>query len=180
MRRAVFLDRDGVINEAVVREGRPYPPASASEVVVVRGAEESLARLKQQSFLLIVVTNQPDVARGTTTKKQVDEINQLLFTQLPLNDFFVCFHDNSDNCACRKPKAGLLLEAAAKHDIDLNASFMIGDRWRDIEAGSTAGCRTVLIDRCYNERSANIKPDMCVHSLSEAADWILKQGREEN
>ncbi|HEY7306010.1 MAG TPA: HAD family hydrolase [Bryobacteraceae bacterium] len=177
MKRAVFLDRDGVINEPVVRAGRPYPPACADEVILVPDAAGSLTRLKQESFLLIVVTNQPDVARGTTTRENVEKINQILSSQLPLDDFLVCYHDDSDDCACRKPKPGLLLEAAAKHEIDLAASFFIGDRWRDIEAGVAARCRTILIDRCYNERSANALPEKCVQSLSEAAEWILSQGK---
>lgn len=161
-----------------MREGKPYPPASISELVIVPGTAESLARLKHQSFLLIVITNQPDVARGATTRKNVEEINRTLSSQLPLDDFFICYHDNSDDCACRKPKPGLLLAAAAKYEIDLAASFFIGDRWRDIEAGAAAGCRTVLIDRCYNERSA--KAETCVQSLSEAADWILSQRKQES
>jgi D-glycero-D-manno-heptose 1,7-bisphosphate phosphatase len=175
LRKAVFLDRDGVINEAIVRGGKPYPPPSPDELVIVPGTQLTLERLNRHSFLLIVITNQPDVARGIITRKNVEEINHKLSSQLPLDDFFICYHDDSDNCGCRKPKPGLLLEAAAKYQIDLAASFFIGDRWRDIEAGIAAGCRTVLIDRCYNERSANTTPDVCVRSLSEAADWILNQ-----
>ncbi len=180
LRQAVFLDRDGVLNEAIVRGGKPYPPTSIRELVIVPGAAESLMLLKQAFFLLIVITNQPDVARGAMTRKSVEEINRELSSHLPLDDFFICYHDDSDDCACRKPKPGLLLEAAAKYEIDLAGSFFIGDRWRDIQAGVAAGCRTVLIDHCYNERSAKASAEKCVQSLSEAARWILNQRKLES
>lgn len=174
-KRAVFLDRDGVVNEAVVRDGKPYPPASVRETVIVRDAESSLLRLKQHGFVLLVVTNQPDVRRGAATEESVSDIHRLLASQLPLDDFFVCYHDDRDRCACRKPLPGLILQGAAAHNIDLTSSFMVGDRWRDIEAGAAAGCRTIFIDRGYNERTPKSAADVNVSSLSEAVDWILQQ-----
>jgi D-glycero-D-manno-heptose 1,7-bisphosphate phosphatase len=170
--RAVFLDRDGVINRAVVREGRPYPPASAAELEIVPGARECLESLKAVGFVLVVVTNQPDLARGTQTTEQVEEIHAALRAALPLDDVLVCPHDDSDGCACRKPKPGLLFEAAARHGIAMEGSYMIGDRWRDIDAGAAAGCRTILIDAGYAERSPAAEPDARVHSLAEAVAWI--------
>jgi len=172
--RAVFLDRDGVLNRTVVRDGKPYPPASAAELDIAAGAESALRELKAQGFKLLVVTNQPDLARGLATPEGVDAINRKLAAALPLDEFFVCPHGDGDNCDCRKPKAGLLLEGARKHQIDLSASFMIGDRWRDVEAGQNAGCRTVLIDQGYREKHPARPPDAIVHSLREAADWILQ------
>jgi D-glycero-D-manno-heptose 1,7-bisphosphate phosphatase len=174
-RRAVFLDRDGVINQSVMRDGVPCPPATVSETVLADSAAESLARLKDRGFYLLVVTNQPDVRRGTTAKEDVERIHDWLAAQLPLDDFFVCYHDDADDCACRKPRPGLVLEAAAKHAIDLSRSFCIGDRWRDVDAGAAAGCRTILIDHGYNERRPRAEPDTRVLSLQEAADWILKE-----
>ncbi|HXR78238.1 MAG TPA: HAD family hydrolase [Bryobacteraceae bacterium] len=174
-RKAVFLDRDGVLNLPLVRDGKPYPPATVTETQIAGDAPSSLLRLKQHGFLLLVVTNQPDVRRGATSPEQVEEIHEFLSSQLPLDGFFVCYHDDPDNCPCRKPKPGLLLQAAALHDIDLPGSYLIGDRWRDIDAGSAAGCRTVLIDYHYHERGAATPPGAIVSSLSEAADWILKQ-----
>jgi len=171
--RAVFLDRDGVLNRAVIRDGKPYPPASVAELDIAAGAENALRELKAQGFKLLVVTNQPDLAKGLATQEDVDAINQKLAAALPVDEFFVCPHVDGDNCDCRKPKAGLLLEGARKHHIDLSASFMIGERWRDVEAGQNAGCRTVLIDQGYQEKHPARPPDAIVHSLREAADWIL-------
>jgi len=174
LRRAVFLDRDGVLNEAVLRDGRPYPPSGLNELIIVPDAKASLERLKRQGFLLLVVTNQPDVRRGTSTEADVEKINQYLAANLPLDEFFSCYHDDSDRCDCRKPLPGLFTKAAAKHRVDLPKSYMIGDRWRDIDAGSAAGCRTVLIDRHYNEPKPEAKPDCVVESLAQACDWILR------
>ena len=174
MKTAVFLDRDGVLNEPVVRDGRPYPPAGVEQLIVVPDAEASLARLKQHGFILIVVTNQPDVQRGTCSLAVVESINKRLAQTLPLDDFFTCYHDDSDHCDCRKPLPGLFIKAAAKHEIDLARSYMIGDRWRDIDAGAAAGCRTILIDRHYDECAPQSKPDYVAQSLSAACDWILR------
>jgi D-glycero-D-manno-heptose 1,7-bisphosphate phosphatase len=172
--RAVFLDRDGVLNEAVVRDGRPYPPDSLENLRMVPDAPAALADLKKAGFLLVVVTNQPDVARGAQSKAAVEEMNAALAAQLPIDDFFVCWHQDGDQCACRKPKPGLLLEAAKRHGIDLPSSFLIGDRWRDIDAGASAGCRTILIERHYRERQPAANPDFRAVSLEDAAKWILK------
>jgi D-sedoheptulose 7-phosphate isomerase len=172
--RAVFLDRDGVLNRTVVRDGKPYPPANLAELDITSGAENALRELKAQGFKLLVVTNQPDLAKGLATPGHVDDINRKLAAALPVDEFFVCPHGDGDNCDCRKPKAGLLLQGARKHHIDLSASFMIGDRWRDVEAGQNAGCRTVLIDQGYQEQHPARPPDAIVHSLREAADWILQ------
>ena len=175
LRPAVFLDRDGVLNEAVVREGKPYPPASAAEVRIVPGAAEALRRLKSQGLPLIVVTNQPDVARGRQTAEAVEAIHNRLRAELPIDDFLACFHDDGDGCVCRKPKPGLILEGAARQGADPSRSFLIGDRWRDIDAGKAAGCRTVWIDHGYREREPSVAPDARVATLAEAVAWILTE-----
>jgi histidinol-phosphate phosphatase family protein len=172
-RRAVFLDRDGVITCALVRGGKPYAPVSLDEMEIAADASAALARLKAAGFLLLVVTNQPDVARGVARREDVEAIHGALSAALPLDAFFVCYHDDADACACRKPLPGLLQMAAAEHGIDLARSYMIGDRWRDIDAGSTAGCRTVLIDRSYDERAPANTPDARAGSLTDAVDWIM-------
>lgn len=171
MRRAVFLDRDGVLNRAIVRNGKPYPPNDPSEVEVLPGAVEACASLRALGFLLIVVTNQPDVARGAQRREVVEEINATLRSQIPLDDIRVCYHDDPDGCRCRKPHPGLLTEAAHEWGIDLRASYMVGDRWRDTEAGQRAGCRTVFIDYEYSETQRRAA-DHHVRSLAEAAQWI--------
>jgi D-glycero-D-manno-heptose 1,7-bisphosphate phosphatase len=172
MRRAVFLDRDGVLNRTVVRAGVPYPPASAAELELLPGVPEALALLTRYDLLLIVVTNQPDVARGTQTHAAVEAINQLLVAQLPLQAIYTCYHDNADRCDCRKPQPGLLLQAADAYAINLGQSFMVGDRWSDIVAGQAAGCRTFLLDQPYSQRQ-RCAPDYTVASLLEAANMII-------
>ena len=172
-RRAVFLDRDGVINRARVQNGKPYPPANVAELEIVPDAADALADLKRHGFLLIVVTNQPDVARGSQRRDTVEQIHQVLASALPLDQILVCYHSGEDRCDCRKPSPGLLIQAAREHQIDLTQSLMVGDRWRDIDAGLNAGCKTVLIDYGYQEQGPLREPIKRVKSLREAADWIL-------
>jgi D-glycero-D-manno-heptose 1,7-bisphosphate phosphatase len=172
--KAVFLDRDGVLNVATVRDGRPYPPAALDQLQIYPDAAEALARLKRAGYRLIVVTNQPDVARGTQSRAAVEAMNSALGESLPVDEFLVCWHDDGEGCDCRKPKPGLVLAAAAAHQIDLRQSFLVGDRWRDIDCGAAAGVRTVLIDRQYRERPPMSQPDYVADSLSSAAGWILK------
>ena len=174
LRRAIFLDRDGVLNRAIVRNGRPYPPGNMKELEILAGVLQALQALKRAGFLLIGVTNQPDVARGSQKREDVEAINAALVKALPLDEILVCYHDERDNCECRKPRPGLLVQAARRHAIDLSSSFMIGDRWKDVEAGHRAGCATFLIDCGYAEsRPDGILPDYTVHSLGQATTEIL-------
>jgi D-sedoheptulose 7-phosphate isomerase len=173
-RRAVFLDRDGVINKAFVRDGKPFPPPSQQELEVLPGVPEALQELKAHGYVLLVVTNQPDVGRGRLSRQMLEEMHQTLLAQLPLDDILVCCHTDQDKCDCRKPMPGMLLEAARRHNIDIANSFMVGDRWRDIEAGYNAGCKTILIDYGYSEKPPDREPDLRVSSLREAADWIIR------
>lgn len=173
MRRAVFLDRDGVLNEPIIRDGKPYPPATPDELVICDGAPAALEDLRGLGFALVCVTNQPDVARGTVDGGTVDAINARLMSALPLDAIFVCRHDDADDCACRKPKPGLMHQAAAQLGLDVSASYLVGDRWRDIEAGAAANCRTIFVDRGYQERSSSIPPDASVPSIVAAAAWII-------
>jgi D-glycero-D-manno-heptose 1,7-bisphosphate phosphatase len=173
--RAVFLDRDGVVNRALVRAGKPYPPASLEELEIVPGAREALGRLKDRGFALVVVTNQPDVARGTATRATVEALNARIGAELPIDEFRVCYHDSGDGCDCRKPRPGMIVDAARERGIDRGASYMIGDRWRDIEAGEAAGCTTIFIDYGYDERRPE-GSDHVVRSLDEAVAIILDKG----
>ncbi len=172
MRRAVFLDRDGVINRAVVRNGKPYPPANITEIEILPGVLEALVALHDAGFMLIVVTNQPDVTRGTTPMAVVEEINHYLGNCLPIDEFRTCYHDGVDGCDCRKPLPGALLAAAQQHEIDLGESYMVGDRWRDIQAGERAGCKTIFIDYGYDEKQPK-SFTFSVKSLTEASTLIL-------
>lgn len=176
-RRAVFLDRDGVLNRAEVREGRPYPPDLAGAELLPLVAE-ACAALKLAGFLLIVVTNQPDIARGTLDQAASRAVDDWLREELPIDDIRVCPHDDGDNCMCRKPRPGLLTDAAVDWRVTLALSTMVGDRWRDVEAGQRAGCRTVFIDRLYSERRPD-EPDLVVGELAEAVPWIVERSNEE-
>jgi D-glycero-D-manno-heptose 1,7-bisphosphate phosphatase len=171
--RAVFLDRDGVLNRAIMRGGKPYPPANLAELEILPDVPGALAVLKACGFLLLVVTNQPDVARGSQQRAVVEGIHEALRKALPIDDFFVCYHDDRDVCSCRKPKPGLLLQAAGKYGLELRSSYLIGDRWRDIEAGQAAGCSAVWINRGYAERGPFQAPAVQVNSCMEAARWIV-------
>lgn len=171
-RRAVFLDRDGVINRANILDGKPYPPGSRDELEILPGVVSALSRLESAGYILVVVSNQPDVARGITPRVVVDEINEHLAKRLPIHRFIMCFHDSGEGCDCRKPLPGMLFQGAAEFDVDLATSYMIGDRWRDIEAGIAAGCTTFFIDYGYSEPQPE-EQDYSVGSLEEAADIIL-------
>ena len=176
MRRAVFLDRDGVLIHSDVRDGKPIGARSEAEFRILPGVPEACQRLRDTGFLLIVVTNQPDIARGLVSAETVERLNDLLPQSVPLDDIRICPHDDADECPCRKPKPGLLLDAAADWDIDVPASFMVGDRWRDVEAGRRAGCRVAFIDRGYDE-TGDVNADVVVHEFPDAADWILSCAR---
>ncbi len=174
MLKAVFLDRDGVINKASVVDGKPYPPRNLDELELIPGVDQAILQLRDRGYFCIVVTNQPDVARGKTSKETVESINQFLIQHLAIHEIVSCYHDDHENCGCRKPKPGSLLKAALKYNIDLNKSFMVGDRWRDIEAGQNAGCKTFFIDYQYNEKQPQ-NPTYKVTSLIDAVNIILNE-----
>ncbi len=174
MKRAVFLDRDGIINRAVVRDGRPYPPATVEEFELLPGVEAAIHALREARFLVIVVTNQPDVATGVQRRHVVEAMHDKLRAAGLCDDIKACYHTDFDGCECRKPKPGMLIEAAREWQIDLAQSFMVGDRWRDVAAGKAAGCYTFFVDYEYRERPAD-SPDAVVGSLEEAGRRILQR-----
>jgi D-glycero-D-manno-heptose 1,7-bisphosphate phosphatase len=181
-KRAIFLDRDGVLNPPVVRNGAPFPPDRVEDFELYPDVAEACAKLKEAGFLLIVVTNQPDVGRGTQTRAIVDAIHSKLRHVIPsLDAIEVCFHggtEHGDPCDCRKPKPGMVLRAAAAHEIDLGQSFLIGDRWRDVDCAHAAGCRAVFIDHGYRE-ALKEKPEFTVSTLREAAEAILRSAAQD-
>ena len=162
-----------MINASVKRGGKPYPPDSLEEFQLLTGVEGAISKLKGASFRNIIVTNQPDVQTGKQERAVVEAMHQSLMRDLPIDDIRVCYHIDEDECMCRKPKPGMLVEAAEQWGIDLSASFMVGDRWRDIEAGQAVGCRTIFIDYGYSEKQPD-QPDHIVSSLAEAVPFILK------
>jgi len=172
-RRAVFLDRDGVLNASPVRGGKPYPPGSLADLEILPGVKEALETLRAAGFLNVVVTNQPDVATGKQRREVVEEIHSFMKKNLALDAVKVCFHTDADGCDCRKPKPGMLLDAARELDVDLAASFLVGDRWRDVAAAHAAGCKALFIDYQYGEKRPE-KPYVAVKSLPEAAGYIVR------
>jgi D-glycero-D-manno-heptose 1,7-bisphosphate phosphatase len=170
--KAVFLDRDGVLVIPEFREGRSFAPVTLEGYRFYPDAPQALSRLKAAGYRLIVVTNQPDVGKGLVSQLVADEMHERLRKALPLDLIKACFHTQLTNCACRKPKPGMLLDAARELGIDLAESYMVGDRASDVEAGEAAGCRTVFIDLGYDERRP-AAPTFIVRSISEAADCIL-------
>lgn len=172
-RPAIFLDRDGVLNEIVERDGKPASPRGPDELTIVADAPAALSALRQMGFALFVVTNQPDVRRGLMTDAALDAIHAKLTSVLAVEEVATCRHDNADACACRKPKPGLILDLAARHGIDLARSWMVGDQDRDIVCGQAAGCATILLDRPYNS-GAGSGADHAVESLSQAIPVIAK------
>jgi D-glycero-D-manno-heptose 1,7-bisphosphate phosphatase len=174
MNRAIFLDRDGVINKAFIVDGIPTPARELDQLQILPRVEEALEMLRSAEFELVVVTNQPDVARGTLSAETVELIHLRLHSKLQIKHFYTCFHDDADNCPCRKPKPGLLIAAAEDLGLDLRACFMIGDRWRDIAAGQSAGCQCFFVDHLYEEKQPQM-PYLKVSSLFEAAQMILEE-----
>lgn len=174
IRRAVFLDRDGVLNASITRNGTPHPPASVEDLEILPGAIDALRAFRKAGLLSIVVTNQPDVGAGRQSIDRVSVIHEELNKVLPLDGIEVCFHTDVDACDCRKPKPGMLLRAAARHGLDLSQCYLVGDRWRDIEAGQQVGCTCFFIDYNYAEKRPE-PPFTQVTSLSDASRFILRK-----
>jgi D-glycero-D-manno-heptose 1,7-bisphosphate phosphatase len=177
MKKAVFLDRDGVINRVLLRKGKPSSPRNAGEFDFINGIGPALRRLKEKGLLVIVATNQPDIARGRLAPAELEKMHNSIRKRLPIDDIFYCPHDDNQNCSCRKPKPGMLIAAARKWGIDLNRSFLIGDSRKDLEAGKAAGCTAILIRTPSNR---DLKCEFCSESLAAAAELVLKASSREN
>ena len=171
-RRAVFLDRDGVLNALVIRDGSAGSPRRREDFRVIAGADEAVRRLRERRLLVFVVTNQPDVARGHLPPAELDAMSAILASRVPVDEIAVCPHDDADECNCRKPKPGLLQRLAERWQVDLPRSFVVGDSWRDVEAGRRAGCRTILLGV---GTQGDAVPDFTVATLGEAAATIDRE-----
>lgn len=168
--RAVFLDRDGVINKAIVRDGKAFSPCSRDEFLIIPGSITPIKKLRECGFKIIVVTNQPDIVRGKLSLADLKWMTKRIITETEVDEVMVCPHDDTDSCICRKPKPGMLLEGANKWQIDLSISYMIGDGWKDMEAGKRAGCTCILVDAPYNK---GVDCNLRVNSLEEGVEYIL-------
>lgn len=173
---AVFLDRDGVINRSLVRNGLPCAPIALSDFEILPEVPHAIARLRSAGFRLVIATNQPDVARGLQSRAVIDAMHARIRDELGIDDIRVCFEIDGPDCRCYKPKPGMLLDAAADHDIALDRSYMVGDRWRDVDCARAAGCLAVFIDRGYAE-SLRAAPDFICADLAEAAEIILSHSQ---
>jgi len=178
MNKAVFLDRDGVINETGVGKGQPVSPSKVEDFRFLPGAKEALTALKAKGYYLFVATNQPEIARGTLRREDLEQMHRILVETLPIDKVYVCVHNDGDNCDCRKPKPGMLLQAAQEWNIDLAGSYMVGDRWKDIEAGERAGCTTILVRSPFSEEQPEgriVRSAFSAASLLEASEIILSR-----
>jgi D-glycero-D-manno-heptose 1,7-bisphosphate phosphatase len=178
---AIFLDRDGTLNAPVVRDGKPYPPATADEFVLLPGVIEGCRALTKAGFALVVATNQPDVGRGTQAQSVVEAMHAKMCSLLPIARVEVSYAAGGENPPdpFRKPQPGMLFRAARELNLDLTRSWMVGDRWRDIDCGAAAGVRTVFIDWGYDEK-LRAKPDFTVRSFGDAVAIILAQANPQN
>jgi D-glycero-D-manno-heptose 1,7-bisphosphate phosphatase len=174
LRSAVFLDRDGVLTEASVVDGVPQSPRLARELRILPDAAPACEALAEAGLTLICITNQPEIARKNLDPGELAEMHEILQRQLGLDEIVVCPHDDVDRCECRKPRPGMIVDAARRRRIDLSTSFTVGDRWRDIDAGRAAGTPTILVDRGYDEPLREM-PDVTVGGIREAAEWIIEQ-----
>lgn len=182
--RAVFLDRDGTLNHPVVRDGKPYPPATTEEFRLFEDAPAICRQLHAAGYVLVVATNQPDVGRGTQSQASVEAMHAHLQKLIPeIVRIESCYapgqgapHPENRR---RKPEPGMLTDAAQALGLDLAQSWMVGDRWRDIDCGARAGCRTIFLDWGYDEPLRQ-KPDFTVRTLAEAAGIILAESRTIN
>jgi D-glycero-D-manno-heptose 1,7-bisphosphate phosphatase len=168
--RAVFVDRDGVINEIIYRDGEPGSPRNLAEFQLCEGIREPLRKLRLAGFRLFVVTNQPDLARQLLSDETLAACNDIILQALPFEDIKVCPHDDDDKCRCRKPLPGMLLELTAEAGLALPQSYFIGDTWKDADAALAAGCKSILLDRAYNRGN---RTDHRVHDVAQAVELIL-------
>ena len=175
-KRAVFFDRDGTLIEAEVRNGKPFSIDEPAKLILLKGVREALESLHGDGFLIFVVTNQPDVARGKISAVQVEAVHQRL-REVTGKDticgIYYCPHDDRDQCECRKPKPGMILQAAEEWGIDLADSYMVGDQERDVQAGMAAGVSTALLDAVYNQE---IGADYRGKDIPDICRWITEQG----
>jgi len=174
---AVFFDRDGVLNLAFVRGGKPHPPATLGKLRFDPDAKNAVRKVCEAGFTPVIVTNQPDVARGMQVRAVVEQLNDAVARETGIRAVYTCYHDNADGCSCRKPQPGLIVRAAEELELALPRSYLIGDRANDVLAGRAAGCTTVFIDRGYGETPGDLPASVKVASLRDAVEWILERER---
>jgi len=174
MKKAVFLDRDGVLSKTHIKKGKSFAVKKLKDFKLFSGSKESVKKLKLAGFMVIVVTNQPDVGKKIIPKIVLKKMHDRLKNKTKVDAIYSCIHSQNDNCYCRKPKPGMILNAAKKHNINLKKSFMIGDRSSDILAGKKAKCRSIFLDKKYFEKKPKVQ-EATFNNLMQATNYILKQ-----
>jgi D-glycero-D-manno-heptose 1,7-bisphosphate phosphatase len=172
VKRAAFLDRDGVLNPMRQNGGGWRAPLALDEFAPYPWAAECVARLKAAGWPVLVVTNQPEIGTRELDPRVLETMNERLRREVGVDAIYVCPHVDADGCDCRKPKPGLLLQAAREWDVDPGLSFMVGDRWRDVDAGRAAGCATILV---AGPVEGPAQPDYRAGDLRDAVTTILRR-----
>ncbi len=170
MKKAVFIERDGILNEVKADTKHQIAPLTFEEFKINKAAEPALRKLKAAGFVLIVTTNQPGLSRGHQSRRELDRMHEIIKRCFPIDDIAVCPHDESDHCPCRKPRPGLLIEAAFKWGLNLDHSYVVSDKWQDAEASRTAGCTSLILKSPW---VGNVRHDFVLPSLDAIAEKIL-------
>jgi D-glycero-D-manno-heptose 1,7-bisphosphate phosphatase len=171
MKPAVFIERDGILNQARVERHHQVTPLTCDQFHLNTEAVPLFNEMKAAGLRLIVTTNQPGLSRGYQSRRELDRMHQLLRAKFPVDDLLVCPHEDSDRCPCRKPKPGLLTEAAYKWGIDLNRSFVISDKWQDAEAARRAGATSLLVQSPW---LGDVHHDFVLPNLSTLVEKVLQ------
>ena len=164
MNRAIFFDRDGVLNQLVKRDGGLYSPRKSEDYSIFEESIAVVRDFKKLDFHLLVISNQPDISRGFLAESELKKMTSMLLSQIPIDEVFYCIHDDWEACSCRKPLPGLIIKAAHKWNIDLDKSYYVGDTWRDVEAAKNAGVRCLLLNRDYNK---NVLCDRRINNMQD-------------
>ena len=170
---AVFLDRDGVINKPVIINKKPYAPTKYTEFKFYPGIYENLQALKNNGFLRIVVTNQPDIGNGKTKLQEVQLMHDKLMKTNLIDGIYMCSHNQREQCSCRKPGIKMLTDAKSKFNINMSRSWLIGDRWSDVTAAHNAGLTPIFVDHGYAETNSKLQTCIKVKNLKSAVNKII-------
>ena len=171
MKRAVFIERDSILNEVRSGPKQQIPPMGLEDFKIISEAAEPLKKLKAVGFVLIATTNQPGLSRGDQSRRELDRMHDMLRRSFPLDDIMLCPHDEADQCPCRKPRPGLLIEAAFKWHLNLDHSFVVSDKWQDAEAARSAGCTSLLVNSPWIKQ---VHRDFVLPNLGSIVDKILR------
>jgi D-glycero-D-manno-heptose 1,7-bisphosphate phosphatase len=171
MMQGVFIERDGILNRVRVERQHQVSPLTLEEFHVNEALFPLLGKLKAEGLLVIGTTNQPGLSRGYQSRRELERMHEKLARALPLDDILTCPHDDADHCSCRKPKPGLLMEAAFKWHLELERSFVISDKWQDAEAARAAGCTSLLLQSPW---VGNVHHDFILPDLGAIVEKILR------